>query len=96
MNRRKLRGVTFANGYYLIDENNIDFKVRAAKDTQHGDWKTTSIHGLRTLFAGEEMAVEKSFANYEGFWLSGKNPRGQHVDLAPEDLIYVERDRPSS
>ena len=86
------KSISFANGDFLVDLENPDFTVRAPQRLDDGDWKTASVKGWRYLLKDEEMVVTKTFVNAYGLFVSGKNPRGEQVDLEPRHLVYVERD----
>ena len=86
--RVKLKEVTFTNGVVVVDLYNISFRVKAIVNTQPVNREAGSIPG--SLLQGEEMTVERVLMNAGRLWVSGKNPRGERVDLDPKDLIYVE------
>lgn len=84
---KKLETIEFANGKYPLPSPG--FRVRATKTISDGDWKTAAIHGPRELLSGEEMIVDQSFTNFDGFWLQGTNPRGQLVSVQPCDVELI-------
>jgi len=86
--RIKLKEIAFANGAVFVDLYNLSFRVKAIVNTQHVNGETGSIPSW--LLQGEEMTVERVFTSSGRLWVSGKNPRGERVDLNPKDLIYVE------
>lgn len=86
--RIKLKEIAFANGAVFADLYNLSFRVQALVNTQHMNAEALSIPG--SLLQGEEMTVERVFTSSGRLWVSGKNPRGERVDLDPKDLIYVE------
>ena len=85
--RIKLKEIGFANGAVFVDLYNISFRVKAFVNTQHVNAEAGSLPG--SLLQGEEMLVERVLANSGRLWVSGKNPRGERVDLNPKDLIYL-------
>jgi hypothetical protein len=87
--RIKLKEIAFANGSVFVDLYNLNFRVQAVVNTQQTSGSAESNPGA--LLQGEEMAVERVFTNAGRLWVSGKNPRGERVDLDPKDLIYVEQ-----
>lgn len=87
------KSLSFANGDFLVDLDNPDFTVRASKDLADGDWMTATIKGWKYLRKDEEMLVTKIFVNASGQFVRGMNPRQEMVDLEPQDLIYMVRDR---
>ncbi|MBD1849768.1 hypothetical protein [Leptolyngbya sp. FACHB-711] len=87
--RIKLKEIGFANGVVFVDLYNISFRVKAFVNTQHVNGEAGSIPG--SLLQGEEMMVERVLTNSGRLWVSGKNPRGERVDLNPKDLIYMEQ-----
>ena len=87
--RIKLKEIAFVTGAVFVDLYNLSFRVQALVNTQHGNGAAGSIPG--SLLQGEGMLVERIFANAGRLWVSGKNPRGERVDLDPKDLIYVEQ-----
>jgi hypothetical protein len=86
--RIKLKEIAFVNGAVFVDLYNISFRVKAFVDTQSVNGEAGSIPS--SLLQGEEMTVERVFTNAGCLWVSGKNPRGERVDLDPRDLLYVE------
>ncbi|MBD2094288.1 hypothetical protein H6F90_03885 [Trichocoleus sp. FACHB-591] len=86
--RIKLKEIAFANGAVFVDLYNLSFKVQAFVNTRHGNEAAGSSYVW--LLQTEEMTVERVFTNAGRWWVSGKNPRGERVDLDPKDLIYVE------
>jgi hypothetical protein len=87
--RVKLKEIAFANGAVMVDLYNISFRVKALVTTQSATEEVGSSQGA--LLQGEEMAVERVFAKAGRVWVSGKNPRGERVDVDPKDLVYVEQ-----
>ncbi|MBD2096562.1 hypothetical protein H6F90_15620 [Trichocoleus sp. FACHB-591] len=86
--RIKLKEIAFANGVVFVDLYNIGFRVKAFVNTQSANGSAENRRGW--LLQGEEMAIERVFTNAGRLWVSGKNPRGERMDLDPKDLLYVE------
>lgn len=87
--RVKLKEIAFANGTIMVDLYNISFMVKALVTTQPAKGEAGSSQG--SLLQGEEMLVERVFTHAGQVWVSGKNPRGERVDLDPKDLLYLEQ-----
>lgn len=86
--RIKLKEIVFANGAVFVDLYNTSFRVKAFANTQSANGEAGSRQG--ELLQGEEMTIERVFMHGGRAWVSGKNPRGERVDLNPKDLIYLE------
>ncbi|MBW4489370.1 MAG: hypothetical protein KME12_16400 [Trichocoleus desertorum ATA4-8-CV12] len=86
--RVKLKEIAFANGAVMVDLYNISFRVKALVTTQPAKGEAGNCRG--ELLQGEEMAVERVFTHAGRIWVSGKNSRGERVDVDPKDLLYVE------
>lgn len=85
--RVKLKEVSFANGAVIIDLYNINFGVNATVISQPVDGEAGSSRA--SLWPGEEMTVEQVLTNGGRLWVSGKNPRGERVELDPKALLYI-------
>ena len=80
--------IQFADGPHLVSARDFPRQVVAAKDDEHGDWKTALVRKFPRLKAGDTAELMEVWTNCYGRWARVRID-GQVIDVRPSSLNFT-------